>query len=554
MHGIFDFVFGAYLHVVNWTADLAHYLAGVGDKASQSGPLVMASIVAASLLVCLLGCVWALVERARGAARQYAANGSLARAQAEIRFREAMIQASPESIVIMGSDLAAPISYRGGSALLQDCLSGPDSTALAAKLDALLESGSSFTLTARSRKKSSLIGIQGCVIGSRAAIFLRPEDGESALERGALAILEAIPVPVWIRDRDLSLRWANKAFLAATGSGSLETARKSDPRLVRGERDLASAALEGRDVVSERRYSVIDGRRRALTVDLLRLPQSQVAGIAIDVTDSAQAEGQLKLANEAQADMLDRVGSALAVFGTDRRLAFANAAFARLWGLPAAWLESRPALEDIFDRLRENRQLPEQRDFQAWKREHLRLFEQDGGELDETWHVAGGSSVRVRAFPYLLGGACYMFEDITESLRQATSLRLLKMTERAMIDAIEDGMAMFGPDGRLKMHNTAFAELWSLSDSELSAEPHLSRLEAVAAGKFGRDGVWSLIGSGVTSVEPSRYGEWGRVTRADGRVLSLSLTRLPLGATLVLFEDMTDLERFSAVIEADAAA
>ena len=50
----------------------------------------------------------------------------------------------------------------------------------------------------------------------------------------------------------------------------------------------------------------------------------------------------------------------------------------------------------------------------------------------------------------------------------------------------------------------------------------------------------------MTSSEPERYSEWSRITRSDGRVVSLSLGRLPNGATLVAFKDLTDLERFQA--------
>ncbi|MEJ0042176.1 MAG: PAS-domain containing protein [Rhizomicrobium sp.] len=222
------------------------------------------------------------------------------------------------------------------------------------------------------------------------------------------------------------------------------------------------------------------------------MPSASVAGVALDVTDSAHAEAQLKLAADAYADMLDRVDTAIAVFGTDRRLAASNKLFARMWDLSEAWLETHPSLDDIFDRLRETRRLPEQRDFQAWKREHMRLFDADDGELDETWHIAGGSSVRVKAYPYLLGGTYYVFEDISESLRLNTSLHMLSQTQRR--DAGHDRRChgRVRSDGRLKMHNSAFADLWQFEEGELSTEPHLSRIAATSASRMGATafGAW----------------------------------------------------------------
>jgi PAS domain-containing protein len=542
MHALVDFLFNAFMLLETWTAALGATL----DRMlhTSQGGLVLATVLVTSVLVFALGCAWALFERFRGSAAHYRMSGALARAQSEIRFREAMLLASPEAVVVMGADLPAPLSYHGGSALLQECLAGPDSAVLSGKMDALLESGTVFDLSVRTERHPSVV-VQGRVVGSRAAIFLRAEEGSPELERDLQAVLEALPVPVWIRNRDLSLTWANRAFLAATGTATLEKARRTDPRIIRAERDLIETALEGKDVFGERRYSVIDGRRRALSVDVLRLPSARAAGIALDVTQSAQAEGQLRLAAEANADIMDRIATAAAMFGADRKLASANKAFAKMWGLDEAWLDTHPALEDIFDRLRETRRLPEQRDFQGWKREHMAMFEDDGAAIDEAWHTPGGINVRVKAFPHLLGGVVYLFEDISEALRLSTRLQMLAQTQRALLDAIDDGMAVFGPDGRLKMHNTAFAQLWKLDDADLAAEPHLGQLAQLAVSRIGRDGIWNMIATGITSSEPVRYGEWGRVMRADGRVLALSMTRLPLGATLVTFEDNTDLERFS---------
>jgi PAS domain-containing protein len=543
MHALVEVLFNAFMTLEAWTAALSAAIDHM-MHALQSG-LVLATILITSVLVFGLGCLWALFERVRAAASYYRMSASLARAQSEIRFREAMILACPQAVVVTGADLSAPLSYRGGSALLQECLAGPDSAALSNMVDGLLENGAAFELSVRTDRHPS-VSISGSVVGSRAAIFLRPEEGSPEFERDLKSLLEDLPVPVWIRGRDLSLTWANKAFLAATGSSSLDRARRSDPRIIRAERDLVEAAIEGRDVLGERRYSVIDGRRRALSVDVMRLPSERVAGVALDVTESSQAEGQLRLHNEAQADMLDRLGTALAVFGADRKLATWNKAFAALWNLDEAWLDTRPAVEDIFDRLRETRRLPEQRDYQTWRREHLALFENDHREIDETWHAPCGTNVRVKAHPHLMGGAFYLFEDLTESLRLSTQLQLLAETQRATLDTLADGLAVFGPDGKLKMHNTAFAEMWHFAEQDLAHEPHLSTLGQMAAARTGRDGIWNMIASGIASPEPARHGEWGRVVRADGRILSLRLTSLPFGAAIVTFEDHTDLERFSS--------
>ena len=66
----------------------------------------------------------------------------------------------------------------------------------------------------------------------------------------------------------------------------------------------------------------------------------------------------------------------------------------------------------------------------------------------------------------------------------------------------------------------------------------------ISAARTGQDAVWAIVARGVNSPSPECCGEWDSVRRADGRVVSLALSRLPNGATLANFTDITDLEKF----------
>ena len=89
---------------------------------------------------------------------------------------------------------------------------------------------------------------------------------------------------------------------------------------------------------------------------------------AVDVTDLASAEARLQSHVDAHADTLDKLQTAVAIFSRDQKLAFHNRAFARLWGLAESFLDKHPSDGEILDRLRDSRKLPEQRDYQGWKR------------------------------------------------------------------------------------------------------------------------------------------------------------------------------------------
>jgi PAS domain-containing protein len=547
MHAVFEFTTGVFFHVLALIEQLTTALASVANRSLSHDEFIVAAIVASAVSVCLICFFWAMSERTRRLSQRDEVRAASDRAQADILLREAMISACPESIAVLDGARETSLSYRGGAVLLRACLAGPDSAMLAAKLEALVATGAAFELRLRTASLPAVTA-RGCPVGTRAAVFFRVEKDVRETEADFCAALDALPTPVWIRNRHLALTWANRAFLSLTGASTMRDAQVTDTGLDRSEYDLARAASEGAEIVSTRRYAVIDGRRRTLEIDMRRLPDGGVAGFAADVTELATAEAKLHLHADAFGNVLNSFETAIAIFGADRRLAIYNAAYARMWRLPEQWLDTHPTLGDILDRLRETRRLPERRDFADWKREHTAQFEKSAACVDETWHLPTGTSVEVRSFPYLLGGAIYLFRDISERLRMEASHHMLLRTQRTMLNTISDAVAVFGPDGRLKLHNNAFARFWKLDEGELYGEPHLSKVADLCAARTGRDGVWNIVSAGVNSTEPDRHGDWSRVNRADGRTLTLTLNKLPEGATLVTFIDVTDLERFQTIL------
>jgi len=148
--------------------------------------------------------------------------------------------------------------------------------------------------------------------------------------------------------------------------------------------------------------------------------------------------------------------------------------------------------------------------------------------------------------PHLLGGIFILFEDISEKLWLQSAVTMLTQVQRATLDTIDDGMAIFGTDGRLVLHNSHFANMWKLTEDELSERPHFADIANLTTARIGRDGIWSIVSRGVSSAIPESLGEWSKSRRADGKLISLALARLPNGATVVTFSDLTDFERFTA--------
>lgn len=552
MHAIMHSVIGFFTWISSLTATLAPRLASIAGHAPSPSDLVLAVIVVSSAVFAAFCGFLAVMERTRFIGFNQWIRGSFARAQAATLLRESIIAGCEESVAVLATHMNEPLSFSGGGALLQVCLEGPDASTLAAALDALLKKGFSFSLTART-PGGQRIALRGAPIGGHAVVFLRREPVVVQKKSEYREVLDALPIPVWIRDETLSLCWANNAFLAATATASIDEAKTANTHLDACELEFERAAQAGRQIVDVRRPAHLSGQPRTLAFTLRALPSGGVAGMAIDVTNTAPA-GNLNQPQRALfRQFLNRLNNAVAVFGPEGRLTDFNTAYARLWGLSENWLDTQPSQNEILDRLRGARKLPERRDYQAWKREQLELAEKPETRKEELWHLPGGKSLRVNVRPHPGGsGVIFLYDDVTDRLRLESTCNSLAKVQAAILNSLHDSMAIFGTDGRLKMHNANFTRLWQLSDADLRDEPHVMRLAEACRSRFESGNIWEIVLASINASAPEDYNEWASATRPDGSVISLSLTRLPDGATIASFSEIPS--EFRSGGEEDQAA
>ncbi len=521
-------------------------LARAANRPPRDGDFAVAAFVISVTVIAIVAGWWASFTQARWSNHRIDTSRRESRLLGDVRLRDVLLRESRLALVVLGREADAPLAFGEGSTLLQRCLAGADAPRFAGLLDTLLGQGTPFETRCRIAKRRSLV-VRGIPAGHSAAIFFDERDAREG-EGDFRAALEALPSPVWIRDADLELSWANRAFLETVQATTVDDAVRGHAVIERSERDLALSALDGTPVRGVRRYLSVAGERRALAISLSRLADRRLIGLAVDVTEAVKAEAKLKLQADIYAGLLDRIPVAIAKFNEGRRLTHYNSAWQQLWCLDEAWLAGSPTIDEILDRLRDAGRLPEQRDFRAWKDAHTAPFANPGRYSEEVWHTSGERSIRVEAQPDLEGSVFYLYEDISERLRLEARLALLSMVQRATLDTLDEGLAIFDPSGRLAMHNTAFARSWNLDERELESAPHFSELAQRLRARKGDDSLWDRIADTLARAEPLRHAEWEKVTRADGRVIVVSLSHLPNGATAVMFKDVTDIERFTEAL------
>jgi signal transduction histidine kinase len=504
-----------------------------------SGQIVVLSALAAGgVALAIAAGLWALAEQrvSRRLRRSLRLTG--ARTKAAVGERDALLGAGREPLVVWGRDGAGPYSYGGGEELLQSCLKGPDALALSAAIDGLSDRGAAFQIPVTDPHGRKLIA-RGRAVGGMVAVWLE-EPTVAAEAADYKAILNALPTPVWLRDKGLAVTWGNHAFLRGAGAADLEELRLAQGALDKNERELAANARSQNSIIETKRFTVVGGQRRALSFTEIPLGDAGVIGTAVDVTDLASAEARLQTHVDAHSDTLDKLQTAVAIFGRDQKLTFHNRAFAALWGLSESFLDKHPSDSEVLDRLREARRLPEQRDWQGWKKARLALY--DAGRNahgEDQWHLPNGQTVKVISQPHPSGGITYLYEDVSERLALESSFQTAQKVQSATLDILKEGVAVFGPDGKLKFHNAAFARIWDFTADELKTEPHVREIAAIAAERFGETGVWEKLSQGILGGMAQKR-DLGEIERSDRTILDLALAPLPDGASLVTFSDVTD--------------
>jgi signal transduction histidine kinase len=353
------------------------------------------------------------------------------------------------------------------------------------------------------------------------------------------AMLAAAPMPIWLRDAGGRLLWVNAAYAAAVEASSgadavkrgLELLDQTGRALIDRSRD-AGSAFNGRLPV------IVAGDRHVFAVSDIASPSGS-AGIAVDMTAIDAAEAALRREIDFNARTLDQLTTAVAIFGADRRLRSYNAAYRALFDLDAGFLDSMPDENAVLDRLRAARKLPEQADFRSWRADIIAAYR--AVETHEYWwHLPDGQTLRVLANPNPQGGVTWVYENVTERLDLESRYNSLIHVQGETLDHLAEGVAVFGSDGRLRLHNPAFAAIWNLPAGLLADEPHVSAIVSACRRPNDDELVWARFTAAVAGLDETRSRLATRMERGDGRVIDYATVPLPDGQTMVTFVDATD--------------
>ena len=360
------------------------------------------------------------------------------------------------------------------------------------------------------------------------------------------ALLDALPDASWLRDAAGRLVWVNRAYARAVEArDTLDVLSRHIELLDESERAQARYALAEQKIWHQRLTAVIAGERRPLDVTDVPGPGGS-AGFAYDLYEAETAKADLRRLNEAHARTLDQLQTAVAIFDGAKRLVFYNSAYRQLWSLDSAFLDQNPTDGEVLDMLRAEQRLPEQADFRSWKQSLLAAY-QTIEPQSYSWFLPDGRTLRVVTNPNSQGGVTYLYDDVTQAYNLQWRFNALNRVQSETLDTLQEGVAVFGTDGRLNLYNPALAHLWRLDLTQLDSRPHVDAFASACAVLLPDPDIWAQLRGAITGLAEARVGFKRRMTCTNGKVLDCTLAPLPDGATLITFSDV------SATVEVERA-
>ncbi|WP_240535927.1 sensor histidine kinase [Candidatus Liberibacter solanacearum] len=419
---------------------------------------------------------------------------------------------------------------------------------LSKEIKKLREEGQSFDLIAET-KNDWAIKIEGRVSGSCA--FLRfltlngvySELAEKTLECKKISghmsvfklLFDSLDFLVWQRNQRGELLWANNSYKKNTEETSPQKEFFDNYKLFEEEvkkRMISSVELEENFC---RTVSSIE-RGKHKSYKIIRVLNSfGEAGIAIDVSKEITANDQLTHTY----DILQNLTVAIAIFDQNRYLQFYNESFMALWQMDPAFLKSNPSNDEFLEFLRSANKLPEQLDWKTWKEKIFSAYKSSGDHKD-TWHLPTGQTLHVIVVTNPLGGTIWMFENLTVQVDLETRYNTLVKVQGETIDHLSEGVAVFGPDGMIKLSNPVFRSLWKVEEEQVSPGTHIRNIASTCSKYYNKSDGWDLFAAIITSFEDERKSLQGTLELLSDAVLEYSVIPLPNAQTMLTFVNVTD--------------
>lgn len=314
----------------------------------------------------------------------------------------------------------------------------------------------------------------GCRISLHGAQPTLADMHKLAVDRSEFDLLRiamaAILSPVWQCNTQGRVLWSNSAY------GDFARRLKPDDP----EDDLFGLILPSDAMPQKSRINVKSATRdKGFWFEVTSIKSGDTwLNYAVDIDAIVNAETAQRNFVQTLAKTFAHLPIGLAIFDRDRRLALFNPALIDLTALPAEFLSGRPNLLSFFDHMRENRMIPEPKNYVGWREQMASLVAAATDDrYSETWTLPSGLTYKITGRPHPDGAVAFVLEDISAEISLTRRFRAELELNQSVIEVFDDAVAVFSSLGVLTFCNGAYREFWKTDPDSAFAE--MTVLDAV---------------------------------------------------------------------------
>ncbi|EBA17037.1 hypothetical protein RSK20926_08707 [Roseobacter sp. SK209-2-6] len=344
------------------------------------------------------------------------------------------------------------------------------------------------------------------------------------------AAVHQAPYPVWLQSEEGLVTWSNLAYDDLSNKLRGRNADFSVPMFSNLQEPMSSGKPERISIPLPE-----SDKRLWYNISTTETEAGWLCH-AVDVNAVVDAEIAQRNFVQTLAKTFAQLSIGLAIFDRNRQLVLFNPVLIDLTALPASFLSSRPTLLTFFDRLRDQRMMPEPKNYSSWRHQIEDLLEAAAeGRYQETWSLPSGSVYSVSGRPHPDGAIAFLFEDITAEVTLTRQFRSELEVGQSILDQMDEAIAVFTNEGTMSFSNTTYHELWKMDPDTSFAKVSIMDAARVWQDTCNATSVWGEIRDFVAGNEV-RTPWWAHVQLRDGTALVCKVSALQNGATLVSFQ------------------
>ena len=164
---------------------------------------------------------------------------------------------------------------------------------------------------------------------------------------------------------------------------------------------------------------------------------------------------------------------AVAIYSKERKLAFYNDAFQKLWSFDNKLLDNQPLYDEILQNLIETNLLVDI-NMLEYKNKQINYFSILTEYQEDFLYLTDGRIIKTTVIPNSLNELLFAYEDITNKLIVERSYNQLIKIYKSIIEYTYEGATVFSANGKLYLNNQQYCKIFNLEQQYLNGKPHMS--------------------------------------------------------------------------------